>query len=132
MTGVGAAVGLALKTASGVMDLGTSIYEKGREVGSFVYKSVRTLTGAEDNKNTVREDMAISLMERMEEVSDLRPSGQPITKDLQKIRICIRWESLIPDSCSARATTWSICIRSSEKDWIRTCRICWRARAVQI
>ena len=69
MTGVGAAVGLALKTASGVMDLGSSIYEKGREVGSFVYKSVRTLTGAEDNKNTVREDMAISLMERMEEVS---------------------------------------------------------------
>ena len=69
MTGVGAAVGLALKTASGVMDLGSSIYEKGREAGSFVYKSVRTLTGAEDNKNTVREDMAISLMERMEEVS---------------------------------------------------------------
>lgn len=69
MTGVGAAVGLALKTASGVMDLGSSIYEKGREAGSFIYKSVRTLTGAQDNKNTVREDMAISLMERMEEVS---------------------------------------------------------------
>ena len=69
MTGVGAAAGLALKTASGVMDLGSSIYEKGREAGSFIYKSVRTLTGAQDNKNTVREDMAISLMERMEEVS---------------------------------------------------------------
>lgn len=69
MTGVGVAVGLALKTASGAMELGSSIYEKGREIGSFVYKSVRTLTGAEDNKSTVREDMAISLMERMEEVS---------------------------------------------------------------
>ena len=31
MTGVGAAAGLALKTASGVMDLGSSVYEKGRE-----------------------------------------------------------------------------------------------------
>jgi len=68
-TGVGAPVGGALYAAGIGVGIAGSAYGIARDAISSVYKSIRTLVGAEDNKSTTREDMAIMIMQKMEEVA---------------------------------------------------------------
>ena len=89
-TGVGAAAGAGLYAAGMATGIAESSYEIARGGGSYVYKSIRTLIGTEDNKATTREDMAISLIERMHEVGssevwDDRAKGFKKDPDLEQV-----------------------------------------------
>ena len=70
LSAVGAPVGASLIAAGMATGLAGSSYEQARELGSGTYKKIRTLIGTEDNKATTREDMAISIVERMTEVGN--------------------------------------------------------------
>lgn len=70
LSAVGAPVGASLIAAGMATGLAGSSYEQARELGSGTYKKIRTLIGTEDNKATTREDMAISVVERMTEVGN--------------------------------------------------------------
>lgn len=65
----GTGVGLGIYAGGMATGMGLSGYGLARDGVAFVYSSVRKLTGTADNKATTREDMAISLINKMEEVS---------------------------------------------------------------
>ena len=67
-TGVGVMAGAGLYTAGMATGIAEGSYELARGGGSLIYKSIRYMAGTSDNKATTREDMAISLIERMHEV----------------------------------------------------------------
>ncbi|MBR5509816.1 MAG: hypothetical protein IKV59_07165 [Lachnospiraceae bacterium] len=68
MTVVGAPAAAVLLGVAGGMAIGKGAYELTRKVGAKAYDFIQDITGAKDNKATTREDMAISLIEKMEEV----------------------------------------------------------------
>lgn len=70
VSGVGAGAGAGLLTGGLAVGIAKSGYSVGRDVTSKGYKAVRSLIGSEDNKSTTREDMAISLINRMTEVGE--------------------------------------------------------------
>lgn len=69
-SGVGAGVGAGLLTAGTSVGIAKGSYSLARNITASTYKGVRTLIGTEDNKATTREDMAISLINRMSEVGN--------------------------------------------------------------
>lgn len=62
-------VGLGIYAGGLATGIGVSAYELGRDAGSAGYKGIRTMIGTQDNKATTREDMAISLIDKMDDVS---------------------------------------------------------------
>lgn len=65
----GTGAGLGVYAGGLAVGLGVNAYEIGRDVGSAGYKGIRTMIGTEDNKATTREDMAIALIDKMDDVS---------------------------------------------------------------
>jgi len=65
----GAPGGVALVKAGKAVGLALGAYDTTRDAVSKVYNGARKLTGTQDNKDTTRTDMAISLMDRMTEIS---------------------------------------------------------------
>lgn len=61
-------VGAGIYAAGMATGIGVSGYSLAREGGATVYGKIRDLIGTSDNKATTREDMAISLINKMEEV----------------------------------------------------------------
>lgn len=69
MTGIGAAPGAGMIGIAKMMDLTTGAYEMARGAAASGYKWVRTMAGTEKNKETTRNDMALVMMDRMQEVA---------------------------------------------------------------
>ena len=68
-TGVGAAPGAGLIAGGVGTKLALTSYEQIREGASKVYSLGKKISGTQKNKDTTREDMAITLIDKMEEIA---------------------------------------------------------------
>lgn len=68
MTGVGAAAGVGAMGAATVVDVASGGYDVARVGVTGAYHGVRELIGTERNKDTTRSDMALIIMDRLQEV----------------------------------------------------------------
>lgn len=68
MTGIGAGVGAGLLGAAGVISISQGAYSLGKTVGGAVVGQIKDISGHNDNKATKREDMAIAMIEKMQEI----------------------------------------------------------------
>ena len=70
LTGAGASAGAGALSASLGLDVVAGGYDLGRTAVAGIYHGARKIWGAETNKDTTRNDMAIAIIERMQEVGN--------------------------------------------------------------
>ncbi|MBS6397847.1 MAG: hypothetical protein KH452_11980 [Clostridiales bacterium] len=70
LTGVGAVAGGAAYGSAVALDVASAGYELTRNAVSSAYGGIRKLVGTEANKETTRTDMALSMMYKMQEITE--------------------------------------------------------------